>query len=162
MTVYSVDVEIRAPVRPTEVTDRVADAVRELFPNAYLREEPGELVGEVHSLDPFSERLREQAILDTARNTFHDTLEGDTFTFRLKKQAAFVGTVNFAVGSEGELGDIFVQVTVRDPDPETYIEHVAPPTREGVPLDELGRSGRGGRSAERSDRDDATDRDAGR
>ncbi|MFC5971821.1 RNA-binding domain-containing protein [Halomarina salina] len=152
MTVYSVDVEIRAPVQPTEVTDRVADAVRELFPNADLREEPGELVGEAHSLDHFSERLREQAILDTARNTFHDTLEGDTFTFRLKKQAAFVGTVNFAVGSEGELGDIFVQVTVRDPDPETYIEHVAPPTEDGVPLDEL---------AEQAARDPTQDRDRG-
>ncbi|MFD1513862.1 RNA-binding domain-containing protein [Halomarina rubra] len=150
MTVYSVDVEIRAPVEPTEVTDRVADAVRELFPNAELREEPGELVGEAHSLDHFSQRLREQAILDTARNTFEDTLEGDTFTFRLKKQAAFVGTVNFAVGSEGELGDIFVEVTVRDPDPETFVEYVAPPTEDGVPLDEL---------AEEAARDPTRDRD---
>lgn len=150
MTVYSIDVEIRAPVNPTEVTDRVADAVHELFPNADLREEPGELVGEAHSLDHFSDLLREQAILDTARNTFEDTLEGDTFTFRLKKQAAYVGTVNFAVGSEGELGDVFVEVTVHDPDAETYIEYVAPPTEDGVPMDEL---------AERAARDPTRDRD---
>jgi hypothetical protein len=143
MTVYSVDVEVRAPVEPTEVTDRVADAVHELFPEVDLREEPGELVGESHSLEHFSELLREQAILDTARNTFRDTLEGETFTFRLKKQAAYVGTVNFAVGSEGELGDVFVEVTVREPDPGTYIEHVAPRTDDGVPVDELDERSRG-------------------
>ncbi len=132
--VYRVDVEIRAPVNETEVTDRVRDAVRSLFPTAELREDPGEIVGEAHSLDHFSELLHEQAILDTARNTFRDTLEGDTFTFRLKKQAAFMGKVNFAVGSESELGDVFVEVTVPDPDAEAYIEHVAPPTEDGVPV----------------------------
>lgn len=133
-TVYSVDAEIRAPVRDTEVTARVKDAVESLFPTAELREVPGEVVGEAHSLDHFSELLHEQAILDTARGTFHNTLEGDTFTFRLKKQAAFVGKVNFAVGSESELGDLFVEVTVREPDAEAYIEHIAPPTEDGVPV----------------------------
>ncbi|WP_254536122.1 RNA-binding domain-containing protein [Halomarina litorea] len=136
--VYSVDVEIRAPVRDTEVTDRVRDAVTALFPTAEMREEPGELVGEAHSLDHFSDLLHEQAILDTARNTFRDTLEGDTFTFCLKKQAAFVGKVNFAVGSESELGDLFVEVTVREPDADAYIEHVAPPTEDGVPVSREG------------------------
>jgi len=144
VTVYSIDVEIRAPVRDTEVTDRVADAVQNLFPGADLRERPGELVGETHSLERLSERLHEQAILDTARRTFLETLSGDTFTFRLKKQAAFAGTVNFAVGSEDELGDVFVGVTVREPDPETYIEHVAPPTEEGVPIGERADAAGGG------------------
>jgi hypothetical protein len=135
-TVYSVDVEVRAPVRPTEVSDRVRDAVQSLFPTADLREERGEIVGEAHSLDHLSERLHDQAILDTARAAFRETLEDDTFTFRLKKQAAFVGKVNFAVGSESELGDVFVEVTVRDPDAASYIEHVAPPTEDGVPVTE--------------------------
>lgn len=150
MTVYSVDVEVRAPVNDTEVTSRVADAVRNVFPDAELREEPGEIAAETHSLEHLSELLHEQAILDTARRTFLETLEGDTFTFRLKKQAAFAGKVNFAVGSESELGELFVAVTVRQPDPETYAEHVAPPTEEGVPIgerdggpDERGRSERG-------------------
>ncbi|MFC7156526.1 RNA-binding domain-containing protein [Halomarina halobia] len=134
-TVYSVDVTIRAPVYATEVTDRVADAIRNVFPGVEVEERPGELVATTHSLESFSEHLHRAEILDTARMTFLGNLEGDTFAFRLKKQSAFAGRVNFAVGTPAELGDIEVEVTVRDPDPETYIDRVAPPTEDGVPID---------------------------
>jgi predicted RNA binding protein with dsRBD fold (UPF0201 family) len=40
-TVYSVDVQITAPVNDTEVTDRVADAIRNLFPNAEVDHQHG-------------------------------------------------------------------------------------------------------------------------
>lgn len=141
--IYSVDVTIRVPVHPTEVTDRVTDAIQELFSGIDIEERPsgseresGEIVAETHSLEYFSELLYEQEILDTARSTFLDDLEGDTFTFRLKKQAAFEGVINFAVGSPDELGDIHVSVTVDDPDPESYIALVAPQTKDGVPIDD--------------------------
>ena len=141
--IYSADVTIRVPVHPTEVTDRVADAVQNLFSGIDIEERPsgperdtGEIVAETHSLDHFSELLHEQAILDTARSTFLDGLDGNTFSFRLKKQAAFEGVINFVVGSPDELGDIHVSVTVDDPDPETYIALVAPPTEDGVPVDD--------------------------
>lgn len=163
--IYSVDVTIRAPVHPTEVTERVVDAVQYLFPNATIDDRPrrsdadedeaedenapsgGEIVAETHSLDHLSELFHEQAILDTARATFLDDLESegsgehaqnDTFEFRLKKQAAFEGTINFSVGSPDELGDIHVTVSVRDPDPETYIHHIAPPTEDGTPIEDEG------------------------
>jgi predicted RNA binding protein with dsRBD fold (UPF0201 family) len=141
--IYSADVTIRVPVHPTEVTDRVIDTVENLFAEIDIEERPsgperdeGEIVAETHSLDHFSELLHEQAILDTARTNFLDGLDGDTFSFRLKKQAAFEGVINFAVGSPDELGDIRVTVTVRDPDPETYIKFVAPPTEDGVPVED--------------------------
>jgi len=85
-------------------------------------------------MEQFSERLHEQAILDTARGAFFAEQEGDTFAFSLKKQAAFVGVVNFSVGDPGELGDVRVRVKVRDPDVERYIDHVAPPTEDGEPV----------------------------
>ena len=132
---YSVDVQVTVPVNDTEVTGRVTDAVHNLFPEAELESHPGELVGTCHSVEQFSERLHEQAILDTARRAFFDGREGDTFDFRLKKQAAFEGVVNFAVGEDGELGDIHVRVRVTEPDVESYIDHVAPPTEEGRPID---------------------------
>lgn len=151
--IYSVDVTIRAPVQPTEVTERVIDAVQNLFPGATIEERPrrqdsksvndtktattgGEIVAETHSLDHLSELFRDQAILDTARAAFLDGLKGNTFEFRLKKQAAFEGMVNFSVGSPDELGDIHVTVTVRDPDPESYIHYIAPPTEDGVPIED--------------------------
>jgi len=134
-TVYAVDVQITAPVNDTEVTDRVADAITNLFPGAEVDHQHGEIVATAHDMEEFSESLHRQEILDTARGTFFEDLRGDTFSFDLKKQAAFQGVVNFAVGDPSELGDIHVRVRVNDPDAESYIDHVAPPTRAGKPID---------------------------
>jgi predicted RNA binding protein with dsRBD fold (UPF0201 family) len=133
--IYSIDVQITAPVNDTEVTDRVADAIHNLFPEAEIESHPGELLATCHSLDHLSERLHEQAILDTARGQFFAGQDGDTFSFELKKQAAFRGAVNFAVGEGSELGEIHVRVRVKEPDVESFIDHVAPPTEDGRPVD---------------------------
>jgi predicted RNA binding protein with dsRBD fold (UPF0201 family) len=132
--IHRIDVRVVAPVRNTEVTDRVVDAVCNLFPDAEVDEEPGRIVAEAHSMSTFSERLHEQEILDTARREFFSRADGEGFAFALKKQAAFEGVVNFAVGSPDELGDIEVQVTVHEPDVETVVDHVAPPTEDGTPV----------------------------
>ena len=133
--IYSVDVRIEAPVRDTEVTDRVADAVENVFPDAEPVHEDGTLVSRTHSLDAFSDVLHEQEILDTARREFERSASGDAFSFSLKKQAAFKGVVNFAVGNPDELGDVEVVVTVRDPSVDEFVDYVAPPTDGGVPVD---------------------------
>ena len=132
--IYRIDVTISAPVRDTELESRVADAVLEIFPDAELVEEEGILRGEVHNLDHFSELLHRREILDTARGEFFSTLDGNTFSFSLKKQAAFRGVVTFAVGSPDELGTIDVHVTVDEPDAEAFIDHVAPRTEDGKPI----------------------------
>ena len=132
--IYSIDVRITAPVNETEVTDRVADAISNLFPEAELTQRPGEFEATSHSLDHFSERLHEQAILDTARGAFFGGQAGNTFSFGLKKQAAFNGVINFAVGDGSELGDIDVTVQVNEPDVEALIDHIAPPTEDGRPI----------------------------
>ncbi|WP_435098943.1 RNA-binding domain-containing protein [Halarchaeum sp. P4] len=135
MTVYSVDVEIRAPVRATEVPDRVARAVEALFPTADVEVGPDEVVASTHELEEFREQLFEQRILDTARSAFLDGRTEDGFAFDLKKQAAFRGVVNFSVGKPAELGDIHVEVTVREPAVEEFITYLAPETEEGEPLE---------------------------
>ncbi|WP_380677367.1 RNA-binding domain-containing protein [Salinigranum sp. GCM10025319] len=133
-TVYSVDVRIVAPVRDTEIPDRVADAVTNLFPEADVEHEAGRVVAEAHSMEQFSERLHEQEILDTARREFFGRADDDGFSFALKKQAAFKGVVNFSVGNPDELGDVEVHVTVRSPSVEAYVDAVAPPTEDGKPI----------------------------
>ncbi|ELY65210.1 RNA-binding domain-containing protein [Natrinema versiforme] len=133
--IYRVDVEITAPIYDTEVTNRVLDAVANVFPNADLEEEFGEVSGETHTLDHFSELLHKQEILDTARGEFFANREGDTFTFALKKQAAFEEYVNFSVGKPDELGEIAVRVRVEEPTLEEYVDHIAPPTEDGRPVD---------------------------
>jgi hypothetical protein len=66
---------------------------------------------------------------------FFDELAGDTIAFDLKKQAAFEERINFAVGDPAELGDIHVRVRVNEPSAEEFVDHVAPPTEEGKPVD---------------------------
>jgi len=134
-TIYSVDAQITASVNDTEVTDRVADAIENIFPGADPTFQHGEFVAEVHDLRHFSELLHREEILDTARGVFLDNREGDTFAFDLKKQAAFEGRVNFAVGGPSELGDIHVRVRVTEPSVEEYVDHIAPPTEDGTPVD---------------------------
>jgi len=133
--VYSVDVQVTAPVNDTEVTDRVADAITNIFPTAEPTFEHGELVAEVHDLSHLSELLHREEILDTARGVFFEGLSDDTFSFDLKKQAAFEGRINFAVGGPSELGDVHVRVRVREPSAEAFIDAVAPPTEDGTPID---------------------------
>jgi len=133
--IYSIDVRIEAPVRDTEVTDRVADAVTNAFPNADLAHEAGTLVATTHSLDAFADVLHEQEILDTARREFHDNATADGFSFALKKGAAYEGVVNFAVGSPDELGDVEVDVTVREPDVHEFIDYLVPETEAGQPVE---------------------------
>jgi predicted RNA binding protein with dsRBD fold (UPF0201 family) len=131
--IYSVDVQVTAPVNDTEVTDRVRDAILNLFPEAEIEHQHGELVGEAHSLEALSEHLHRQEILDSVRKQFFENRRGDTFSFDLKKQAAFEDVVTFAVGNPSELGDIHVRVRVEEPTVEEYVDHVAPRTQDGKP-----------------------------
>ncbi|WP_254861716.1 RNA-binding domain-containing protein [Halovivax gelatinilyticus] len=133
-TVYRVDVEITAPVYDTEVTDRVRDAVENLFPEATVDHRHGEIYATAHSLDHFSELLHRQEILDTARSEFFANRDGDAFSFALKKQPALFGRATFAVGEPDELGEIVVRVRVEAPSLEAYVDHVAPPTEDGRPI----------------------------
>jgi predicted RNA binding protein with dsRBD fold (UPF0201 family) len=133
--IYSIDVRIEVPVRDTEATDRVDDAVRNVFPDAEPVHEDGRLVAEAHTLDAFSDVLHEQEILDTARRVFLRNSTDEGFAFSLKKQAAFEGVVNFAVGESDELGEIDVDVRVREPDVESFVDYVAPETDDGRPVD---------------------------
>lgn len=133
--IHSIDVEITAPVYDTEVTDRVADAIANIFPGAEPEFQHGELTATVHDLEHFSELLHRQEILDTARGVFFDNRRGDSFSFRLNKQAAFEDVVNFVVDEPGELGTITVQVSVDEPSTEEFIDYIAPRTQEGKPVD---------------------------
>ena len=133
--IHSIDVEITTPLYPTEVRDRVETAIHALFPGADIEERHGELLAETHSMRRFAERLDEQNIVPTARRVFFRELEGDTFGFALKKAAAFEGVVNFVVDDPGEIGAIAVRVRVEEPSVEEFIDHVAPPTEEGEPIE---------------------------
>lgn len=133
---YSVDVRVTAPVNPTELEERVADAIQTLFPGAEVEAQGSRVVAETHTVESFRERLFEQRILDTARKQFEANQTPEGFSFDLKKQAAFNGTVNFAVGNPDELGDLHVEVTVREPAVDQFVDYLAPRTEDGEPVEE--------------------------
>lgn len=132
--IHQIEARIYTPISDTEVSDRVIQAVENVFPTAELERTDDGITGTTHSLAALSEHLHRREILDTARSEFFTNRRRDGFTFTLKKQAAFVDVVTFAVGKPSELGEIEVDVHVIEPDVEAVIDHVAPPTEDGVPL----------------------------
>ena len=126
--IHRIDVRITTPLNPTEVRDRVETAITNLCPAAAVEERNGELYAETHAMDRFAEKLRDREIVDAARDVFLASVEGDTFAFDLKKQPAFEGVVNFAVGNPDELGDLHVRVRVDEPDVEGFVDYLAPAT----------------------------------
>lgn len=127
---HQIDVQITTPLNPTEVRAAVETAIENLFPTATIEERHGELIAKAHSLDRLADRLHDQGIVDTAREVFHTGRDGDSFAFDLKKQAAYEGVVNFAVGNPDELGEIHVRVRVEEPGVEECIDAIAPRTSE--------------------------------
>lgn len=118
-------VRVEAPVNPTESVAKVKVACLNVFPDLALAEEGDRLVGEGADLEGFRELVRNQRIRDTARNVLIRGRRGGVLQFRLNKQAAYVGRVNFGAAG-APLGDI--QVTIEDEDLDALIDRVAAST----------------------------------
>ena len=102
-------VRVETPCRPTEDIEKVTAAVRALFPDVQVIEEPeGRVVGTTESVEHLREQIRNQRIRDTARRQLLVGRHGNRTTVTLSKQAAFMGIVNFAASSP--LGDVVVEI----------------------------------------------------
>lgn len=136
-----VKVAVSALVYPTELQEKVKTAITNIFPIELHTEEYGIPLlcgeGELESLRSLHRRLREERILDTARHILLTGVEGNTTQFRLNKQVAFAGKVNFPAG-EKSLGSIYVEISAGD---KEYllkiIDWLAPRTIEGKPVEEI-------------------------
>lgn len=121
--------EVRARVCPTENEEKVKQAIRNLF-DVVVEGEEGRLSGwseDRSSLRRFYTLLRSQGILDTAREVFLKNAMGNQLSFRLNKQAAYAGAVNFHGSSQ--LGSI--HVTLIGDDLMVLIDWLAPSTKQG-------------------------------
>ena len=137
----NVKVKVSAPVNPTEVQEKVERAILNFFPVSFELQYsaiPG-LCGEgdFESLRTLHLRLREEKILDTARRLFLNGIEGYATRFRLNKQVAFIGKLNFPAGEES-LGSIEVEISAdNEDDLLTIIDWLAPQTVDGKPVMEI-------------------------
>jgi predicted RNA binding protein with dsRBD fold (UPF0201 family) len=134
-------VKVYAPVNPTEVQEKVETAILNFFPISLELQERaiprlyGE--GDFESLRRLHLNLREERILDTARRLFLNGIQGYKTRFRLNKQVAFIGKLNFPAGEES-LGSIDVEISA-DNEEEllTIIDWLAPQTVDGEPVMEI-------------------------
>ena len=136
-----VTVKVSALVYPTEIEEKVKKAITNLFPVELHTEEFGipRLCGEsdLESLRLLHLRLREERILDTARHVLMSGISGNTTQFRLNKQVAFVGKVNFPAGEES-LGSVYVEISTENrEDLLKIIDWLAPKTIDGKPIGEI-------------------------
>jgi uncharacterized protein len=130
----TIEISVHALVRPTERLEKVVSAIENIFPGLVMdiREDRIEAYDGLDSMKNFHKLLRVQEILDTARLVMIKGLVGDTVQFKLSKQAALMGMVNFPPEEE-PLGSIHVQITGG----ERVIDWLAPRTEEGIPVDEI-------------------------
>lgn len=129
-----IEVSVYVLIRPTERVEKVTSAVETLFPGLMMdiRGDRIEAYGGPSTLWTLHKLLREQEILDTARSVMLQGREGSTIQFRLNKQAAFMGRVNFPPEEE-PLGSIHVQITGGD----MVIDWLSPRTENGIPVGEI-------------------------
>ncbi len=136
-----ISVRVSALVYPTEIEDKVRKAITNLFPVELQIRDFGtpQLYGEgnLESLRPLHRRLREERILDTARHILLTGIEGASTQFRLNKQVAFAGKLNFPGGVES-IGSIYVEISAGDEDSLLrIIDWLAPGTIDGKPVGEI-------------------------
>jgi len=134
-------VTISALVYPTEIEESVRTAITNIFPVDLNLRNFGtpQLYGEggIESLRRLHTLLREFRILDAARRILINGMEGNNTQFRLNKQVAFVGKVNFPAGEES-LGSIHVEISADNTeDLIMIIDWLAPDTVEGEPVREI-------------------------
>ena len=139
----NVKVQVFAPVNPTEVQEKVETAILNFFPVS-LELQIGVIPmlygeGDLENLRKLHLRLREERILDTARRLFLNGTRGKATRFRLNKQVAYIGKLNFPAGKES-LGSIDVEISADNEDELlTIIDWLAPQTVDGEPIMEIER-----------------------
>ena len=127
--------EVEAEVNPTEDPEKVMTAVRRMFGDMKLEmTQEGDkslLTGRAEGLDSlrsFHDLLRREMILDAARGVMFKGLQGNTITFYLNKQVAYVGHVSFSQPEkESPLGPIRVRIECDNP--RRLIDWLTPRTR---------------------------------
>jgi len=129
MSPEEASITVEAKVHPTESRESVEEAVRNIFPEAEFEYEldngeGGKLTAEATSAERMSELIDEREINETSRDVLKDSALGDTLVFRLSKQPAAVGRLNFDVGGH-ELGALLVRVEADDP--EGFVRRVTTP-----------------------------------
>lgn len=107
-------VKVTSPVNPTENSEKVLKAVLNIFPKASVEKGSNTVSATVDSLEGLAKLrmvIRSRRIRNTARMLLSKNVSGNTTTFYLNKQAAYVGKLSFfEAGEIMALGPIEVRI----------------------------------------------------
>ncbi len=129
-----IKLKVEAEVNLTEDPDKVRVAIERVFGELPLRtieeRESKRLVGRAEgfrALSAFQELLKREQIRAAARRVLLSGLRGNTITFYLNKQVAYVGHVSFSQSTgESPLGPIHAEIECDRP--RELIEWLTPKT----------------------------------
>ncbi|MCX8153114.1 MAG: hypothetical protein N3E52_01615 [Candidatus Bathyarchaeota archaeon] len=129
-----VTVIVEADVNPTESEEKVRKAVVNLFNNFAIEIQFSTYGSRLKALGngqealiKFRDLLRQDRIRDAARKALLESIQGQSISFYLNKQAAFAGHVSFSEAeAESPLGPI--KVTIKCNNPRQLIDWLAPKT----------------------------------
>ncbi len=111
-------IRARSLVNPTEDLQKVIQSLSNVFEYDELELGEGyvEISGEASCLLPLKENLVKGRIRDTARKILLKGNSPGEITFKLSKQAAYVGKVNLVEDDLSSLGEIDVNIRAEDTD----------------------------------------------
>ncbi len=123
-----VQVLVEADVNPTEDREKVETAIMNLFPTASITVTSGgatqRLVAAMEGLEGVAElrrRLQQERILAAARRVLRRGTQGQSITFYLNKQVAYVERISFCEPTgESPLGPL--EVTIRCDEPRDVVD----------------------------------------
>ena len=120
------EMKAKTPLNPTEDVDKVIKSLSNMFDyeeleigNDYLL-----ITGGEDSLIKLKEALKQRRIRNTARKILFKNAHDQIVIFKLNKQAAFSGVVNFSEDNISPLGEINVKIEVSNV--EQFIDWLAP------------------------------------
>ncbi|MCK5625281.1 hypothetical protein KAI11_00345, partial [Candidatus Bathyarchaeota archaeon] len=94
---------ITVEINPTENSEKIEIAINNFFDytslNAVSKLEKNYIIAEIEGregLTKFSERLRQERILNIARKVLINSVSGNSITFYLNKQVAYAGHLSFS------------------------------------------------------------------
>ncbi len=105
------NIKIKTQIYPTEIEEKVRNALYLLFPNVAFEVDGDLLIGstdKLEDLEKIKEAILAHAIRDTARRILKKGTFGNSVTFSINKQVATVGKVNFS--DECPMGPIKVRI----------------------------------------------------
>ncbi len=108
-------ISIATSIFPTEDTERVNNAVMNLFPDANIEIESDKLIAVCDNLDYLVQGIAKQKIRDSTRRYFMGQIKEPGLVFHINKQAALMGKINFTDG-KSIMGDIEVSISTDNPD----------------------------------------------